>query len=319
MQSIASAPGKIILFGEHAVVYGYPAVALAINMHSFCIIRPRSGNNCICFLRNFGLKQELTLGSSEIQKFNPLFYPIYHDLQFFIHNFGIHIDKISIELVSNLLPSAGLGSSASISTVLLAALADYYHIQLTPQIFIPLVFECEKHVHGNPSGIDNTICISGGIIRFQKGMIKYLHIPQSIPLLIIYSGQQHSTQNAITAVRRRLEQSPNEITNLFQKIGQIADAGSNALYKGDLNLLSQLMAQNQLLLTQLGLTTVNITQIIDLAHSLDINGIKITGAGAGGCLIAIAPISRLTQLREKLTALGYLSFMTQIDPFGVLS
>jgi mevalonate kinase len=270
-------------------------------------------------LRNFGLKQIVSVNSIENQKLDPIFHPICRGLEIFSNKFDLPINKVSIDLVSNLLPSAGLGSSASISTVLLAALADYYHIKITPETLMSLVFECEKNVHGNPSGIDNTICILGGLIRFRKNKIKSLPIPNSIPILIIYSGQQHSTQNAITEVRRRLEQSPTNITNVFRKIGQVADTSVNALLEGNINLIAQLMEENQILLTQLGLITPNITQIIDIAHSMEIMGIKITGAGAGGCLVAIAPSTKLLQLSEKLNALGYLSFMIQIDPFGVMS
>ena len=165
-------PGKIILFGEHAVVYGYPAIAGAINLFSFCKIQKTKNRGIQFDLPDFNLSynEKSVIELSNLKDKFPQFYYGINEIAK-KHNLDLNYHKIT--LYSEIWPGSGLGSSASISTALIIGLNKYFRLKLRKTQILDYTYSMEKFVHGQPSGIDNTICIKGGLGYFKNKKFKY--------------------------------------------------------------------------------------------------------------------------------------------------
>ncbi|MHA1562242.1 MAG: mevalonate kinase family protein, partial [Promethearchaeota archaeon] len=186
--SIASAPGKCILFGEHAVVYGYPALAIAIDIFSYCKISEREQNGIVLILKNYDYSFNFSDINDLCEQIPPKFNQIAAGLELFSKRYNILINKVEITIKSDLWPESGLGSSASSSIALLGALNEFYSLNLKKNDISSLAFEMEKKVHGNPSGIDNTTCSQGGLIFYKDHEFQRFDFLKQFKILISYTG-----------------------------------------------------------------------------------------------------------------------------------
>ncbi|MHA1647422.1 MAG: mevalonate kinase [Promethearchaeota archaeon] len=316
-------PGKCILFGEHAVVYGYPGIAIAINIFSHCKITKQNNdtnkkNKSIRIeLKNYNKElvfQEENLihegNTSEFQQFTKGF-------QLFQSEFDLDLSGLSITISSDLWPSAGLGSSASVALAFCAAISNFYKLNLTKNQLSQYAFQMEQVVHGSPSGIDNNVCTFGGILYYKDRILTHigdLGLFKSFPsLLVVNSGKIHNTKSAIQKISNLKDQNPEKIKKIFQKIGKISEQGFIGLEKHDWEKIGHLMDQNQQLLVELGLSTPEIDEILKIAKLYPIYGAKLTGAGAGGCVIILAHKEILINLKIELESKGFPSIITMIN------
>ena len=316
--SIAKAPGKCILFGEHAVVYNYPAIAVAINLFSECKISSSKNNKIILNLLDYEYCKEFESLENMRKNVDEKWIQIPIGLLYFSEKYGIDEKKfrIQIELSSQLWPGSGLGSSASIAVALCSAVSHYFNLGLDRANISHCALKCEQITHGNPSGIDNSICSYGGAIIYHDSQIERIPI-QNIPILIIYSGEPHETKLAIQQVSNLLANNPESTNNTFNEIGEITEQGLKALNSNNFSMLQLALHQNQVQLQILQLSTSNIEKILKIASNEGIQGIKITGAGSGGCLIAIDSAENLTKLSKKLKENNFFSILTSINHSGV--
>ncbi|MHA1777614.1 MAG: mevalonate kinase [Promethearchaeota archaeon] len=317
-QITASAPGKCILFGEHAVVYGYTAVVSSIDIKSTCIIKetkiPGIKWNFLDFDQTFQYSME-DLGKissipTEVTR-NP-FSQFFHALQRITTDFGFKPEYMDISVSSNLWKNSGLGSSASSACAFIKALETYFSLNLTIDQINSYCFLMEKFVHGTPSGIDNTIITHSGSIVYKKPNFSHLDGIPRIPLLIINSGVIHKTAEAVSKVKKLREAAPKKTEQLFQQIEKISLQGIVILKKGNIEQLAELFKENQKILEKLNLSTPEIHQIIEVGKEIGVKGVKITGAGLGGAVIAVAPEERLQDYRQNLEKKGFRSILTYI-------
>jgi len=313
----ASAPGKVILFGEHAVVYGMSAVAVAISQRSYCTIRTNKTDHFTISLENYGLLKNFDDLHEMVKKKKKKFQFIPSAISFFKSNFNLPHRYLFIKLSTSLWPMAGLGSSASIGVALAGALSKYYDLKLSSSVIVDIAYELEKFAHGTPSGVDNSICTYGAGILFQKNRIQKFDCPEKFKILIIYSNEIRKTKTTVGKVRKLLEKSPRKIKELFDQIGMISNEGIKAVTNGDLRSVGRLMNQNQLLLSKLGISTPVIDEIIEFCLSSGAYGSKLTGAGGGGSIITIGSIEILTDIKNNLKLRGYDSIISEIDPEGL--
>lgn len=293
-------PGKCILFGEHAVVHGYPAIAAAISLYSKCIIKKISEPLFILKLHDFNLEYSSNNFVEIACKVKQSYPQLFLGLEILSKKHNLSYKNIAITLTSELWPSSGLGSSASTSLALISGLVQFYALNYTKNMISEIAYQMEKIVHGKPSGIDNSICIYGGIISYTQGNIEFLPIPKDISILIIYTGQIHDTKKAIANVDLQMQKEPEKTQKVFKKIGSISEKARYYLKEQDFVKIFPLIEKNQEYLTKLNLSTPNIQKIIHIANEHSFNHIKITGAGMGGCLIAIDSKDRLLQLQILL-------------------
>lgn len=314
-----SAPGKMILFGEHAVVYGVPAIAIAINRHSYCHVVSNSKPR----IEFHFLNHRLSLGYSSLkeldEKIDPHYAQFGRGLQMFLEKYDLADSALSFEIATSLWPNAGLGSSASLSVAFIAALANYFELALSKKEICDLAFEMEKISHGNPSGIDNTTCTFGGTVLYSKNGWERMKLDPHISFLLINSGEFHRTKDAVAQIATITKKDPERISNIFGGIAGVVNSAINNLKTGDLEAIICLVQKNQLFLEKLQLCTPKMAKIVAIAHSHGIKGIKMTGAGLGGALFALDKTENLNKLNISLNRMGVETFHAALDEIGVIT
>ncbi|MFX0025578.1 MAG: mevalonate kinase [Candidatus Hermodarchaeota archaeon] len=313
----ASAPGKVILLGEHAVVYGFPAIAMAITLRSTCTIE--SVNQGIrLILKDYNsdfnyrdlnqLKKEIPFNFRQISLI----------LDIIRNNYNIDSLNIKITLGSQILSGSGLGSSASVAAALITALNTFYDLKLEKSGISNLAYKMEQITHGTPSGIDNTVCTHGNLIFFKEGLFHFVNVFTDFSLLITYSNIEHNTKQAILNIKKFKEEQPSLTNKIFKKIGFYTEIGRKKLINGNLKGLGKIMNQNQNLLERLHLSNDSISEIISIGLNNGAYGSKITGAGLGGCVITLASDKVLEQILILLQKKGYKSFIVKLDSGGAM-
>jgi len=286
---LASAPGKCILTGEHAVVYDAAAVVIAIQLYAFAKIEIRTDTKFAITLKDYNIHDIISVGSQNLTQIQPdhlEILPIWKILSNIFNTYGLH-KGLTLDIWSDIPIGVGLGSSAAIAVATVAALSNLFELDLGPGEISQHAFEGEKVSHATPSGIDNTISTYGGAILYKKGKINRIEIPHEIPLLIINTGISRETKTQVNQVATLYKEHPSIIKPLFQAIDAISLKTENALRLQKLSLLGDLLNFNQQLLRILRVSTKEIDSLIELALSNGALGAKITGAGGGGCILAL--------------------------------
>ncbi len=270
--------GKIILFGEHAVVYGRPALALPLTDAISAVVYD-SPSGTRFDIPAWGFRQGA--GESAVQLLNLL-----------LGRLGLGSKKLLIEVRSRIPAAAGLGASAALAVAIIRALDNAFLLQLNDQAVNELAFECETLAHGTPSGIDNTVAVFGKTIVFRNEgpqRIRELSLENLPPLVVVWSGSRGSTRQQVEAVRNRWLQNKTTHERLFDEIGNSSLEGADALGKSDYERLGSLMNIAHGLLNALQVSTPLIEEMVEIARSNGASGAKLTGAGGGGSIIALCP------------------------------
>ena len=288
MNSI-SAYGKIILFGEHAVVYGCPALAVGIPQ-GMTVRRLSPATNLSFTIPKWDL--------NENDSCDNIFGDMLRRLDKIVPGDSLGCHAI---LDANVPSGAGLGSSSALSVVMVAALAKIRSIRLSQHELRLMAHELEKIFHGSPSGIDDTVATFGGLCLFhRKGKNKIdrgdkiteeatkvsAHIP---PLVIGHSGIARSTKKMVAHVRTQWESDTKGINKLFDQIQGCVENGIKALQSQNADDLGTQLLKNQKLLKKLNVSHPVLDTMVDTAIKAGAVGAKLTGAGGGGCVIALAP------------------------------
>ena len=311
-----SAPGKVILFGEHAVVYGFAAIAIAIELRAQCTIVPSlSKTPSILTPDLFPNKRfKIDKGSSLPSSLRAI--------EFLIRE--ILTNKESkyyplIEITSEIPPSAGLGSSAAVAVSLISSLHAFLNTKCSLDEINKMAFEAEKIIHGSPSGIDNSISTFGGGVFYEKGVRRKIPIDnKSCFFVIINSLVPRNTKDVVEKVKQRRDENKQEIDQIFEDIQTISTQGEMSLKKGDHERTGALMSENQHLLEKLGVGHSELTKIIRLVDKHGALGRKLTGAGEGGCIVALFDDYQKTQQAiNTLKESGFQAFITNISTEGV--
>jgi mevalonate kinase len=314
----SSAPGKIILMGEHAVVYGAPAIACAIQKRSYCRISFVEDNNSCFLLELENYNESLILPEEyeergEYESFKGVIEFIYQ----FKDHFNLTLSGLKITLKSDLPPAMGLGSSASVLSSLAHALNLYFNLQQSKESLNEFIFQGEKSYHATPSGIDNTLCVLGGIVFYQGGASTPLPDFLGGNFLVINSGIPRKTRDMVDRVRKFKENDSDTFNAIIGELTDLALSGQQAIIEGDIITLGTLMTRDHELLRQLGVSHPNLDDIVDTCLSAGAFGAKLTGAGGGGYAIALVGEDILPQLELKLQEMGISFFKAAIDTKGL--
>ena len=235
----ASAPGKIILFGEHAVVYGHPAIAVPVEgVHAKAIVmaRPIAPQGSVLIdAPDIGLNALLT-DLPQDHAFSRLFTALQNHLHI------DHFPALQLRVTSTIPIASGMGSGAAIAVAALRAVGTFLGRLLTDEEVSLLAYESEKAYHGTPSGIDNTVIGYTKPVWFVRGQpVQFLRIAAPFNLVIANSGIRSSTADVVSAVRRNHEANPASVDTLFAQISGIAEAAADALQSGAVANLGPLM------------------------------------------------------------------------------
>ena len=275
----AEAHGKVIVCGEHAVVYGYPAVAAGLPQGLVLSAAPlrHRADPITLTIPAWGLDLELTAASE---------HPVARAcLEVLAHCDG-PLTGWAIRGDTRLPARAGLGSSAAL-TVALARLV--YGPDANTDDVVAASLAGERVFHGEPSGLDSRVAAQGGVLRFVRGEpARAIRPGIALPLLIVPSGIPRSTADQVAKVRRRLERVPSVVRPVLTALGQAAEASILAIEHGDLVALGELFDVAHGLLCAVGVSSPALDRLAADARLAGARGAKLTGAGGGGCLLALA-------------------------------
>lgn len=321
MEVVASAPAKAILFGEHFVVYGQPAIALAIDKRAYVKVQSRKDEKiCIrsadmgisgCFL---GESFRPERGGSEARgRLEPIRVVVERVLSASKGRVGLNV-----EIRSSIPVAAGLGSSAAVAAATAMAVSKILDVELSREEIFQAAYESECLVHGTPSGIDPAISTYGGVLLYQReGGFTFLNVKGEIPLVVGDTGVERSTGELVAKVRRLRDRYPPVVDSLIEVSGEIVSAAVEALKRGDLKGLGELMNMNHSLLSAIGVSHELLDKLVHAARRAGALGAKLTGAGGGGCMIALASPGTLKQVASAIEQAGVTAFIARKTEEGV--
>jgi len=292
--TVAYAPGKVILFGEHAVVYGQPAIAVPVaQVQAKATVETGLEGQGITIVAE-DLEQSYSLEQAPPD--DALRAIVVGTLE----HIGVGSKQNLTITVSSTIPIArGLGSGAAISTAIVRALSQHFENLLSPQTISVLVYETEKLYHGTPSGIDNTVVAFERPVYFVKDQ-KMEIFPVKIPFLLAIAdtGIASPTKIAVSHVRRAWERKREKYEELFDEIGTIADMARQAIERGEIETVGRLMNENHRLLQLMGVSSPELEGLVEAAREGGALGAKLSGAGRGGNVIAL--ITQETRSRVEM-------------------
>lgn len=274
------AHGKLILFGEHSVVYGKPAIAMPFtSLEVVAEVEQRSGPIMISCGFYEGPLWDVPLKLSGIAEC------IWKTLK--------HLNKplggLLIQIRSTIPIGRGLGSSAAIAIAIVKGLYAFFGNQAHPKEVLPLVNIAEKFAHGNPSGIDMITALSDIPIWFKKGeRIESIQINVPLFLVIADSGRFGDTHAAVLSVKNDYIKHPIRTQRSLNQLEYITREAREALFNGDMNRLGLLLDFAHDELVALGVSDQQINRLVKAARKAGALGAKLTGGGRGGCILALA-------------------------------
>ncbi len=307
-----SAPGKIILCGEHAVVYGMPAIAIPVfNAKTKCTVLARptaSSDETLITAPNIALKCNLSCLLDT--------HPIRVTIKLVLKTLQIdHLPVCEIQIHSTLPTAAGLGSSASTSVAMIKALSTFLGRPLDNEAVNQIAFDIEKIHHGSPSGIDNTVITYEKPVFFQKDHpIQFLDFPTSLNLLIADTGIKSATAKVVEEVKLHYLAEPEKFLFIFERIGQLSLSIRTALEHGELASAGGLMNQNHAALQEMGVSCPALDQLVETAVQNGALGAKLSGGGQGGNMIALVEPQNTERISEALKTAGAVNVLTTHVP-----
>jgi len=301
-----SGKGKAILFGEHFVVYGLPALAAGISSETTAkLTRVRSFGHRLVDNRPAmpGYKKK----KYDEQKAS---------LENILKHLNIDTTRMGfqIDLEGDLVCASGIGASAASCVAIVRALNDEFNLGLNDEQVNAAAYEGEKGYHGTPSGLDNTASTYGGLVWFERDLdggppkFERLKLDKAIHLVIASTGITASTKVVVGDVRKKKDANPDWWETISAEYNQLVHDGKDALIQLDLPKIGALMNKNHELLQQLTVSCKELDELVKVARENGAIGSKMTGTGRGGNMIALAPdettAKKIAEALEKAGAAG---------------
>lgn len=302
--TIATASGKIILFGEHAVVYGRPAIAA-----------PVSQLRATAVVKNTR-KRDVQLIAPQIQRTRTLHQAADNDalavtIQLFKKAASVSfMTNLSLTVTSDIPIAGGMGSGAAITAAVFRALATHYRKPeiLEPATLSSLTYEIEKIYHGTPSGIDNTVVAYEKPLYFVKqpaqNRVELFDVGQPLHFLIGMSGVRSQTKGVVVDVQQQWQADSKKFDTIFDACGEIAKQAQQLLKDGDALRLGQLMNENHAWLQKMTVSSHELDLLTTAATKAGALGAKLSGAGRGGNMIALVTPEMETAVHQALLQAG---------------
>ncbi|AKB26336.1 Mevalonate kinase [Methanosarcina sp. MTP4] len=281
-----SAPGKIYLFGEHAVVYGETAVACAVELRTR--VRVEVTDSVI-------IQSQISRTGLDFEK-HPYVSAVIEKMREFVP-----FEGVSITVDSEIPVGSGLGSSAAVTIASIGALNELFECGLSLEEIATVGHEIEIRVQGAASPTDTYVSTFGGVVTIPER--RKLKTPDC-GIVVGDTGVFSSTKELVANVRQLRETYPELIGPLMASIGRISKLGESLVFAGDYSSVGRLMNVNQGLLDALGVNSLELSDLIYSARAAGAFGAKITGAGGGGCMVALTAPEKCTAVAEAISAAG---------------
>lgn len=295
-------PGKIILFGEHAVVYGRPAIAIPVpDVQAKVTISTIKGADVSSIyldapnVRISAWLHDLSEGQ-----------PLRKAIQLTLNALNIHeFPAFHLRISSTIPVASGMGSSAAVSVALIRAVSIHLGNPLSIEQQSALAFEVEKLHHGTPSGIDNNVVAHEKPIFYNRGEQPQIFSPRERLIFVIAdTGIPSQTAQAVERVRERWLSDEDYYEAIFDQISELTVLARRAIDTGQNSAVGPLMNQNQVLLQALGVSCPEIEKLVHCAQAAGAYGSKLSGAGQGGNIIALVPPPKESEVSNELKKAG---------------
>ena len=297
--SKASAPGKVILFGEHAVVYGQPALAVPVTQVEAEVRIDKIFSQGI---RINAPNIQLNARLDSLAPSHPLAATVRNTIA------ALEVDMpsgVAILIRSSIPVASGLGSGAAVSVAIIRALAKYLNKELTDEQVSALAYETEKLYHGTPSGIDNTVITYANPVYFVKGQpIEILKVEKPFTIVIGDTGIPASTKESVRDVRVQHHKKPERYETIFAAIGDIARTACQLIESGMPESFGPLMYENHALLRSIKVSSPELDKLVEAARNAGALGAKMSGGGRGGNMIALVQPKKAGAVARSLREAG---------------
>ena len=297
--------GKIILLGEHSVVYGRHAVAVPAPVNIRTKVQDTE-DEILLMIPSWGVEYRLDKNPEKRQSFEK-------PAGLILDQMGLSKQGMKIEVFSDIPRGMGLGGSAAIAVSIIKALNNHFKLALNQDEINQMALESEKIAHGNPSGIDNTMATYGHPLIFRNGdnpLIEPLNINETFSILIGFSSTEGLTAKTVGIVRDLWKKNPGVYEKIFDEIDSLALQSIQAIQNNDFELLGQLMNINHGLLNTLQVSTPELERLIMIARESGALGAKLTGGGGGGAVIALCKDIDIT--KSAIESEGYETLVVEI-------
>lgn len=320
MDSVAvSAPGKLMLLGDHAVVHNHPCLVAAIDQrfhlqatvipeHKLILNAPKLG------LINYQKPLDNLMTGEVPKSAEYIEYAVGQFNQKYPLKLGIKIDTAAEQMD----PKFGFGTSAAATVSTTKALGILFDQELDKRAVFDLSYHTVQHLKGVGSGFDMASAVYGGFLYFVTGgaAIKPLGV-DPLKVVVAYSGYKADTPLLIRVINEQVEMYPDIVHNVFDVSEKIVERGLEDLEASDMVSFGKMMSMHQGLLTVLGVSTSELDTICRLALDAGAYGAKLSGAGGGDCAIAIAGLDKIKSVAETLRQAGFDTMVLEAGSEGV--
>ncbi|MHA2288768.1 MAG: mevalonate kinase [Promethearchaeota archaeon] len=303
--------GKTILFGEHFVVYGLPAIASALSSVTTATVEVVDGKGWEVIDN-----RPATPGYKD-KKYDESMQAIKNVIEHM--NIDVSCQKLEITFSGNLIAASGVGASAAQATSLARAINDNFTLMLNNEKINEAAYEGERAYHGTPSGIDNTASTYGGLIWFVKNLnggkntMEIVNSGKKMPLVIANTGITASTVEVVADVRKLKEANPLKFEKKLNDYHSLAIDAKVALLEGDAITIGKLMNQNHKLLQEINVSGKINDKLVEISLNNGALGAKMTGTGRGGLVIALAKSEEVQQdIANAIKVKGYDAWKTMV-------
>ncbi len=311
-KTTATAPGKIILFGEHAVVYGRPAIAVPlVQVRATAEVEDSAKKGVRLCAPDLGRDYWLT----EAEENDPFTRAVRvvaeaADLK--------SMPDLTVTVHSTIPMASGLGSGAAMAAAVIRALANHLEFSelATDWQVSELTYQVETLLHGTPSGIDNTVVAYEKPVFFirerPRNKIETFSVSQPLRFLVADTGVVSTTKEVVSDVRRRWQKNRSQFERIFDNCGRIAIVARVEIEGGQVSEIGRLMVENQIYLQEMTVSSPELEQLISVAMSAGAMGAKLSGAGRGGNMIALVDARQEEKVKEALLSAGAHHVLTSV-------
>ena len=309
-ESRSSACGKVIILGEHAVVYGRSALAaptpLAVEAR---VVDATEGVRLL--IPRWGLEQRIAPISERPTGAAGMVATL-------LQRLDLDGRAMTIEAFPDVPRGMGLGSSAALAVSVIRALDRHFSLGLTDAAINEFAFECERTAHGTPSGVDNTVATRGKLLLFRaralgrSESVEEVELARPLPLVVGLTGKESLTAKSVARVAEYHRRSPPRYDAIFDQIETLTNAGAAAARNGSLLELGELMNLCHGFLNALQVSTKEVEELVEVARRHGAVGAKLTGGGGGGAIVALCP-DGTDQVVSGIKSAGYEAFAFEVS------
>lgn len=305
--NLPSGNGKVILLGEHAVVYGSHAIAAPVPLAMEAKAMESNKEGVHLLIPRWGVDEQVKRGADHR-------YSIFKSMDLILDELDLHNQNIQIEVFPHIPRAMGLGGSAALAVAIIRALNEQYKLNLSDAFIATLSHRSENIVHGAASGIDNTLATYGDFIKFKKGtppLMQTLKVKEPLKMVIGLTWVESLTAGMVSRVQKAWAKDKKLYNHMFEQINEVVLRAEQAIESADYVQLGELMNINQGYLNALQVSGKEIEELVDIARSNGALGAKLTGGGGGGAIIALCP-DNAELVAHAMKKAGYRAMVTEI-------